>query len=81
MKKVYEDIGERTFKFAVRVIKLISRLPFNTATKVLGNQIIRSATSINSNIVEARAALTKKEFAYHYNTMSPKKKQRKLKIG
>jgi|GEM_PF-5084590 len=37
MEKVYEDIGERTFKFAVKVIKLISGLPFNTATRVLGN--------------------------------------------
>jgi four helix bundle protein len=75
MDNGYEDIATRTFKFAVAVIKLISGLPFNTATKVLGSQIIRSVTSINSNIVEARAALTKKEFAYHYNVSKKEAKE------
>jgi len=32
-------------------------------------------TSINSNIIEARAALTKKEFAYHYNVSKKEAKE------
>lgn len=75
MNTKVRDIEKRTFDFAVAVINLVSKLPFNTATKVIGNQLIRSATSINSNIVEGRAALTKKEFVYHYNVAKKESKE------
>ena len=50
-KEKYQDIEERTFNFAVRVIKMVNQLPPCTATFTLGKQAIASATSINSNVV------------------------------
>lgn len=61
----YQDIEERTFKFAVRVIKMVLQLPNNVATWKIGGQVIKSSTSVNSNIVQARAGLSKKDFINH----------------
>jgi len=40
---------ERTKAFAIRSLKFVESLPFNTSTKVLGDQYLRSSTSVNSN--------------------------------
>ncbi|MBN1810877.1 MAG: four helix bundle protein [Anaerolineae bacterium] len=58
------DIQERTFEFAVRVVKLINRLPRTTAGVVIGRQVVRSATSIGSNVEEADAAESKRDFIH-----------------
>ncbi len=63
--KNYQDIEERTFNFAVRVIKMVLQLPNNAAAWKLGGQVIGSATSINSNVVQARAGISKKDFINH----------------
>ncbi|PIP33968.1 four helix bundle protein [Candidatus Falkowbacteria bacterium CG_4_10_14_0_2_um_filter_48_10] len=64
-EKKYQDIDERTFNFAVRVIKMVLQLPNNVATWKIGGQVINSATSINSNIVQARCGVSKKDFVNH----------------
>jgi four helix bundle protein len=61
-----EDIDERTFNFAVRVIKMTMELPNNSPSWVIGKQIIRSSTSINSNIVHARVGVSRKDFINYY---------------
>jgi len=58
------DIQERTFKFAVRVVKLVNRLPRTTAGFEIGKQVVRSATSIGSNVEEADAAESKRDFIH-----------------
>jgi len=76
-KKIYQDIKERAFNFAVRVIKMIDTLPKKTACFVIGRQIIESVTSIHSNIIHARASLTKKEFVNYMNNASREAKETK----
>jgi four helix bundle protein len=58
------DIQERTFEFAVRVVKLVNRLPRTTAGVAIGRQIVRSATSIGANVEEADAAESKRDFVH-----------------
>jgi len=65
IKKTYQDIEERTFNFATRVIEMVNQLPSRPATFVLSKQIIDSVTSINSNIVQARSGISKKDFINH----------------
>lgn len=60
-----QDIEERTFKFSVRIIKMVLQLPNNSVAWKLGGQVIDSGTSINSNIVQARAGISKKDFINH----------------
>lgn len=62
-----QDIGERVFNFAVRVLKMTQSLPKTYVNIAIINQIIRSATSIGANIEEARGAHTKTDFTYGMN--------------
>jgi four helix bundle protein len=57
-----ERIDERTYKFALRVINLVTALPHNRPGEVLGKQVLRSGTSIGANVEEAYAAVSQREF-------------------
>jgi len=66
-KKKYPDIEERTFVFAVKVVRLVLKLPNNNVgTWKIGGQIISSATSVNSNIVQARSGISRNDFINHF---------------
>lgn len=62
---IQRDIEKRSFDFAVRVIKMVNELPKSIAAYELGKQAIRSASSINSNIVQARSGVSKTDFVQH----------------
>ena len=61
------DIQGRTYQFALRVLKLVSAMEYDTASAVLARQIARSATSVGANVEEAAAAHTKVEFIRKMN--------------
>src|SRR5216117_1329205 len=56
------DLAERTKAFALVIIKMTGSLPRTTAAQVLGKQILRSATSIGANYLEASRGRSKPEF-------------------
>ena len=58
------DIRERTFKFSIKIAKLIPELPRNSVSIVIGNQLIRSGTSVGANVEEAQSSGSKKEFIH-----------------
>ena len=58
-----EKLDERTYKFALRVLKLVDVLPRTTKGEILGRQALRSGTSIGANIEEAYAASSKRDFS------------------
>ena len=76
MSKI-QDIEKRSYIFAISIIKLVNDFPKTTAAFILGKQVIRSGTSINSNIIHARSSLTKKEFIYYYNNAKKEAKETK----
>ena len=66
MDKVY-DIRDRTYNYAKKIIEFLNELPRDYISQTLGKQLLRSATSVGANIVEAQAAPSKKDFANFYN--------------
>lgn len=58
------NLAERTAVFGENVIDFVRKLPKNIINLVLVRQLIRSATSIGANYVEADCAATKKDFKY-----------------
>jgi four helix bundle protein len=56
------DIKERTFHFGVRVVQLVNRLPRTIAGVEIARQLIRAGTSVGSNMEEADAAVSKRDF-------------------
>ncbi len=57
-----KDIVERTFKFGIRVIKLVKTLPRTPVGFAVASQLVRSGTSVGANVEEAQSAISKKEF-------------------
>lgn len=59
----HRDICERTFQFAVRIIKLCQHLEEHSGVnRTLGNQLLRAGTSIGSNVEEAQAGHSRADF-------------------
>ena len=57
------DLKPRTKAFALRVIRMYSRLPRNdTAAQVMGRRVLRSGTSVGANHREASRGRSKAEF-------------------
>ncbi|MCX6745450.1 MAG: four helix bundle protein [Candidatus Parcubacteria bacterium] len=76
LNKIY-DIEQKTYKFAIDIIKVVDKFPETTVAFILGKQLIRSGTSINSNIIHAKSSLTKKEFTYYLNIAKKEAKETK----
>lgn len=53
---------KRTKALAVRVVDLVSTLEFSIATRVIGHQLVKSATSTGANYRAACVARSKAEF-------------------
>lgn len=58
-----EKIEDRTYKFALRIIKLVRAMPTDTASQVMARQVMRSGTSVGANVEEAVAETSKRDFA------------------
>jgi len=61
MEKKY-DLKERTYKFAVEIVRFCLMLSKRIEVKSLSNQLLRSGTSIGANVEEGDGARTRKEF-------------------
>jgi len=68
MKKA--ELQERTKKFALRVLKLIERLPNTIGGRVLANQLARSATSVSANYRAACRGRSPAEFSSKLGTVA-----------
>lgn len=62
------DLGDRLYKFALRIIDLVNKLPRNTAGFELGKQLFKAGTSIAANYEEAKGAFSRDDFTYKMNT-------------
>ncbi len=63
-----EKIDERSYRFALRIVKLVSALPRTMQGEVLGRQVLRSGTSIGANIEEAYGGSSKRDFTNKMST-------------
>ena len=58
------DIRERTFTFAVQVLKALRSIPSDTGGYVIARQLARSGTSVGANVEEADGAESKADFVH-----------------
>ena len=57
------DLEERTYKFTREIIVFVNACPKTMVNSELVRQLIRSSGSVGANYIEAREALSKKDFA------------------
>jgi len=76
------DIKKRTYLYALNIIKFLDQLSKNDLScEVIGKQLLRSATSIGANIVEAQAASSKKDFTNFLNHSLKSSNESKFWLG
>ena len=56
------NLKYRAYQFSLSAISFLEILPRNDIYQTIGRQLLRSATSIGANIIEAQAGRTKRDF-------------------
>jgi len=60
--KLKTELRHRAYRYSIDIIEFLDTLPKDVSTTVITKQLLRSATSIGANIVEAKGASSKKDF-------------------
>ena len=63
ISKGKNDLRPRAYQFAVQTIIFVDTLKSDLSASVIAKQLIRAATSIGANLVEAKGANSKRDFA------------------
>ena len=59
-------LKDRAYEFAVKIVRFVGTFPRERIYLVISDQLLRAATSIAANIVEAQAGSSKKDFTNFY---------------
>ena len=62
-----ERIQDRSFRFAVRIVRLCKLLRTERKEHILSKQLLRSGTSIGANLAEAQHAQSRADFVSKLN--------------
>lgn len=60
--KFKNEFKKRLYVWVLRLIRFIDKCPKDSVCNVLGNQLLRSGTSMLANYIEARSASSKRDF-------------------
>jgi four helix bundle protein len=76
--KFKKDFKKRLYAFTLRLIEFLDKLPNDNVSKRIGDQLLRSGTSIIGNYIEGQAASSKKDFTNYFNTALKSSNESKL---
>lgn len=65
--KLKTELRHRAYQYSIDIIEFLDTLPKDVSTTVITKQLLRSATSIGANIVEAKGASSKKDFTNFFS--------------
>ncbi len=65
--KLKTELRHRAYQYSIDIIEFPDTLPKDVSTTVITKQLLRSATSIGANIVEAKGASSKKDFTNFFS--------------
>jgi four helix bundle protein len=60
------EFQRRAYKFALDIIELVEELPKGQVSRILGDQLLRSATSIGANVSEAKGSGSKRDYTNYF---------------
>jgi len=60
--KFKNEFKKRLYNWVLRLIKFIDKLPKDSVGSIMGNQLLRSGTSILANYIEANSSSSRKDF-------------------
>ena len=60
------DVKVRAYRFSLAIITFINSLPNKRAFWAIADQLLRSATSIGANMIEAKSSSSRRDFIRFY---------------
>jgi four helix bundle protein len=66
-EKFKKEFKRRLYSFTLKLIEFLDTLAKDNVSKRLGDQLLRSGTSIVANYVEGQAASSRKDFTNFFN--------------
>lgn len=60
------DVKIRAYKFSLSIISFVNDLPNKRGFWSIGDQLLRAATSIGANMIEAKSSSSKRDFIKFY---------------
>jgi len=72
------EFKKRLYDFTLKLIKFLDKLPSDNISRRIGDQLLRSGTSIIGNYIEGQAASSKKDFTNFFNTSLKSANESKL---
>ena len=79
--KFKKDFKNRLYKFVIKLVELIDKLPKDRVGFRIGDQLLRSGTSILGNYIEAESASSKRDSTNSFNTSLKSTNESKLWIA
>jgi len=65
--KIKNEFKKRLYEFTLKLIEFIDGLPNDNVSRRIGDQLLRSGTSIIGNYIEGQSASSKKDFTNYFN--------------
>lgn len=81
MEKRVRDLKERTYRYASDIIEYLQGLPRGYVAETLGKQLLRSATSVGANVVEAQSSSSRRDFTNFYTHALKSANESKFWLG
>jgi four helix bundle protein len=78
--KFKTDFKRRLYQFVLKLIHLIDSLQKDSVSRRIGDQLLRSGTSILGNFVEGQSASSKRDFINYFNNSLKSTNESKLWI-
>ncbi len=79
--KAKNELKNRSYNFSIQVIRFLKQLPNERVFWVISDQLLRSATSVGANIIEAKAASSKRDFIRFYEISLKSANETKYWLG
>lgn len=76
-----DHLKYKAYNFSIKAIRFVTQLPNERVYWVIVDQLLRSATSIGANIIEAQAASSKKDFIRFYEIALKSANETKYWLG
>ena len=65
-EKFKKEFKRRLYEFTLTLIEFIDKLPRDNTSRRLGDQLLRSGTSVIGNFVEGKSASSRRDFINYY---------------
>lgn len=79
--KFKETFRQRVYKFALDIIKFVEEIPKEQTSRIISGQLLRSATSIGANVVEAQGASSRKDYTNFFTYALKSANETKFWLG